>query len=97
MNKEKKYRYCGIILIGGGSSWQQDWAKENDIGKVVVKATKQCKRDWKHLFNLRNQVLSVNVYDITNLKDGWYFDLCSGMKCNKTNQEINLLKTVYAV
>ena len=90
MNKENKKQkfYLGIILIGGGSSWYQD----DEIGKVAVKAARQCKRDWKHLFKLKGHVFTVNVYDISNLEDGWSFDLWNGMRCNKTDQEIKLLK-----
>ena len=95
MNKENKKQkfYLGIIFIGVGSSWYQD----DEIGKVAVKAARQCKRDWKHLFKLKGHVFAVNVYDISNVEDGWSFDSWNGMRCNKTDQEIKLLKTVYAV
>lgn len=94
MGKEKKhYKYLGIIFIGGGSSWYVD----DTIGKTAVKSAKQCKRDWSHLFKLKGEVLSVNIYDISNLEEGWNFDLWTGMRCNKTDKKIELLKTVYAV
>ena len=94
MKKDKThYKYLGIILIGGGSSWYQD----DNIGKVAIKTAKQCKRDWKCLFNFRNHVFTINIYDITKFKNGWIFDYQQGMRCQKTSKPIKLLKTVYAV
>ena len=94
MGKEKKhYKYLGIIFIGGGSSWYQD----DDIGKVAIKTAKICKEDWGRYYDLKNQILTVNIFDISKFKDGWVCNDYLGMICKKTKKPIKLVKEVFAV
>tara|TARA_E500000318_G_scaffold111848_1_gene132135 strand:+ start:1810 stop:2088 length:279 start_codon:yes stop_codon:yes gene_type:complete len=92
MKKEKHYKYLGLILINGGSSFYHD----DTIGKVAINTVKQCKQDWDHL-DFKDHVFSVYVYDISKFNDGWIFDYQLGMRCPKTKKPIKLLKEVFAV
>ena len=93
MKKEKHYKYLGIIFINGGSSWYID----DDIGKVAIKTAKICKEDWGRYYDLKNQIFTVNIFDISKFNDGWIFDYQLGMRCSKTQKRIKLLKEVFAV
>jgi len=96
MKKEKHYKYLGIIFINGGSSWYQD----DDIGKVAIKTAKICKEDWGRYYKLKNQIFTVNIFDISKFKDGWVFNDYLGrssMICKKTKKPIKLLKEVFVV
>lgn len=62
--------YCGIIFIGGGSSWA--WGSTPE--QVANDAAKICKRDWKGFFNFeKGKTLKVNIYDMVG-HNGWYAD-----------------------
>lgn len=62
--------FCGIVFIGGGSSW----AYSGSIEEAAKLAAKIAKKDWKSIFKFkRKQEFTVNVYDCTNT-NGWYAD-----------------------
>ena len=73
--------YCGIVFVGGGSSW----AYNPDKDEAVKKAVKQAKRDWKDLHSF-GETIKVVLIDMTN-RNGWYADH-SGIFDHDTNQEI---------
>lgn len=87
MSKSKDY--CGIIFIGGGSSFA--WgASPEEAAKI---AAKTCKQDWKSLFKFkRRQEFSVNIYD-TRKSDGWWAD-SSGVYDTKTKERLPYVKTI---
>lgn len=61
--------YCGIVFIGGGSSWA--WgATPEDCAKS---AAKQCRNDWGRYFDIPAGKIKVNVYDMRG-RDGWEAD-----------------------
>lgn len=62
--------YCGIVLIGGGSSWA--WG--STPLEAATMAAKRAKRDWKAFFEFKRQhEFTVNVLDMREHK-GWYCD-----------------------
>lgn len=67
MSKSGK-EYCGIVFIGGGSSWA--WADTPE--KAAKNAAKQCKKDWGRYFEF-TEPINVNVYDMRD-HDGWEAD-----------------------
>ena len=82
--KKEKATVVGIIFIGMGSSWYQG----TDDVKVAVKCAKICKSDWKHLFKFeRDHAFPVNLYDLSNCKDGWYANH-RGVFCEATDKEL---------
>lgn len=86
-NQDKDF--CAIVFIGGGSSWA--WAPSKE--EAATKAAKQCKRDWKTLYQFkRKHEFKVCVYDMKD-HDGWYADY-RGVFDSKTKQEIPLLEVV---
>ena len=60
--------YCGIVFVGGGSSWAYD----SDRGEAVKRAVKQAKKDWKDLHSF-GETIKVVLIDMTN-RNGWYAD-----------------------
>lgn len=61
--------YCGIIFIGGGSSWAWGSSPE-DCAKA---AAKQCRKDWGKYFDIPAGKIKVNVYDMRS-SEGWEAD-----------------------
>lgn len=81
-----EYDYCGIVFIGGGSSWSYAATPED----AAEKAAKRCKRDWKHMYKFkRKQPFVLNVYD-TKEVDGWYADY-EGVFDKETNEKVPLV------
>ena len=60
--------YCGIVFVGGGSSWAYNSNKE----EAVKRAVKQVKKDWKDLHSF-GDTIKVVLIDMTN-RNGWYAD-----------------------
>jgi len=85
--KTSKYDFCGIVFIGGGSSWAYAATPE----EAAALAAKQCKRDWKHIYTFkRKQELKVCIYDMRE-HDGWYADY-TGVHDKETNEVIPMLR-----
>ena len=85
----KDFDYCGIVFIGGGSSW----AYADSPEKAAEKAAKFCKSDWKSLFKFkRKQEFSVCVYDM-KAHEGWYAT-GGGVYDQDTKEEIPLLEVI---
>lgn len=61
-------RYCGIVFIGGGSSWA--WADTPE--KAAAAAAKQCKKDWGRYYAFQDKI-KVNVFDMKD-HEGWEAD-----------------------
>ena len=81
--------YCGIIFIGTGSSWS--WGSTPE--EAAQKAAKQCKRDWRSMFEFkRQQPFKVNVIDMRE-REGWYADY-RGIMDNQTHEEIPIFKVI---
>jgi hypothetical protein len=81
--------FCGIVFIGGGSSWHYAATKE----EAAQKAAKQAKSDWKTLFKFkRKQEFKVAVYD-TSKCDGWWADY-SGVYPMGSNDPLPLVERV---
>jgi len=80
-------RFCGIVFIGGGSSWAWGTTPE----EASLKAAKLCKRDWKSYFKFkRKQEFNVSIYDMTK-HEGWYADY-RGVFDTDTNEQIPLMR-----
>ncbi|USM11507.1 hypothetical protein vBCbaSRXM_62 [Citromicrobium phage vB_CbaS-RXM] len=60
--------YLAIILVGAGSSYARGPDKE-DVVKRVMKIVFS---DWKSLFDLKGQTVSVNLYDVTGHDDVYW-------------------------
>ena len=73
--------YCGIVFVGGGSSWAYDSKRE----EAVKRAVKQAKKDWKDLHSF-GETIKVVLIDMTN-RNGWYADH-SGIFEYDTKEEI---------
>ena len=85
----KSKRFCGIVFIGGGSSWA--YAESPD--KAAAAAAKTCKKDWKTLFEFEfKQELKVCVYDMKQ-HEGWYADH-SGVFDQDTHEKIPMLEVM---
>jgi len=68
MTKVDPKHYCGIVFIGGGSSW----CYAPTIDGAAQKAARQCRADWSSLFKFeKKQPFTVNVYDMTE-HSGWH-------------------------
>lgn len=82
--------YCGIIFIGGGSSWS--WAPTVEL--AAQQAAKTCKRDWKSMFKFaKRHEFTVNVYDMRE-HDGWVADTVNGVCDSKTHEQLKPLQVV---
>lgn len=68
--------YCGIVFIGGGSSWAYAATPE----AAAKAAAKQCAKDWSGLFGKFSKVrpLRVNILDM-RAHDGWSASTCGGI------------------
>ena len=85
-------RYCGIVFIGGGSSWFY----AATIDEAAKKAAIQCKQDWKSLFKFeKKQELNVVVVEMTD-HSGWYSN-GDGVRSSDTKQIIKPTKVVKVV
>ena len=73
--------YCGIVFVGGGSSWAYD----SNQDQAVKKAVKQAKRDWRDYHSF-GETIKVVLVDMTK-RNGWYADY-SGIFEADTNEEI---------
>lgn len=81
--------YCGIVFIGGGSSWA--WADTKEA--AALNAAKQCKKDWKSLYDFKKeQEFKVCVYAMKD-REGWYADY-RGVMDDKTHEVIPILAVV---
>lgn len=86
----KSKDYCGIIFIGGGSSYA--WAATPEEAAKI--AAKTCKSDWSSLFKFkRRHEFSVNVYDMRK-HDGWAADTINGVYDTKTKEPLKVLKVI---
>ena len=79
--------YCGIVFVGGGSSW----AYNSDRDEAVKRAVKQAKRDWKDYHSF-GETIKVVLIDMTN-RNGWYADY-SGIFESETQEEITDFEVV---
>ena len=57
MSIKKEKAYLAFIRISAGSSWYQTDQKE-DFELMALKAAKQAKQDWKHLFKFKCSIFS---------------------------------------
>ena len=83
-----KKNYCGIVFLGGGSSWA--WGE--DIKETAKAAAKKARKDWRHFFNIPENGITVRVFDMTD-HDGWYAD-CSGVFNDKTDELIKVHEVI---
>lgn len=82
--------YCGIIFIGGGSSYA--WAPT--VEEATTRAAKTCKRDWGSMFKFaKRQEFTVNVYDMRK-HDGWAADTVNGVYDSTTKKPLKPLQIV---
>jgi hypothetical protein len=79
--------YCGIVFVGGGSSW----AYNSNRDEAVKRAVKQAKRDWKDYHSF-GETIKVVLIDMTN-RNGWYADY-SGIFEYETKEEITDFEVV---
>lgn len=79
--------YCGIVFVGGGSSW----AYNSNRDEAVKRAVKQAKRDWKDYHSF-GETIKVVLIDMTN-RNGWYADY-SGIFESETQEEITDFEVV---
>lgn len=63
-----KAEWLAIILIGAGSSFARGADREEQINRAVRIAFS----DWRTLFDLAGQEVSVNVYDVTGRSNVWW-------------------------
>jgi hypothetical protein len=73
--------YCGIVFVGGGSSW----AYNSDKDEAVRSAVKQAKKDWRDYYSF-GETIKVVLIDMTK-RNGWYAD-DRGIFDSDTNDEI---------
>ena len=60
----------GFIYVSAGSSWYS--SSEDDPELICLKAVKNAKSSWKHLFKWKPETKwYVHLYDISNCKNGW--------------------------
>jgi len=77
-------RFCGIVFIGGGSSWM--WGATQD--EVSTGAAKLAKSDWSALFKFeKKQPFRVFVFDMEK-HSGWYADAPGVVKSLDTNERL---------
>lgn len=82
--------YCGIVFIGGGSSW----AYGSTPDEAAKKAAKICKADWGRHFDIkRGQKMPVNVYDMKK-HDGWVADTMHGVIDPDTKERIERVDVI---
>ena len=90
--KKPSKDFCGIVFIGGGSSW----AYAGSPKEAAQLAGKCCKADWKSLFKFAaKQNFTVNVFDMKTRK-GWYADH-RGVFDSTTKKRIPVLEVVAVV
>ena len=71
MSLKKGKTYLAFIRISAGSSWYQSDQQE-DFELMSLKAVKQAKQDWKHLFKFKKDgEWIVPIYDVSKCKNGW--------------------------
>lgn len=76
-------RYCGIVFIGGGSSWLYGPKVEG----LAVKAAKLAKEDWGGIFKFdKRQKLNVVIVDTLGY-DGWFANAGEGIFGTKKGNE----------
>lgn len=91
-SKDSSKDYCGIIFIGGGSSWA--WGPTPEAAAKT--AARICKSDWKVHFKFeKRQEFTVNVYDMRE-HSGWYADH-SGVYAHGTNTRLTVFKIIKQV
>lgn len=85
--KADQKRYCGIVFIGGGSSWA--WAPTPE--EAAEGAARIAKSDWKQLFKFkRKQPFKVCIYDMLN-REGWYAT-DAGVFDQQTKERLTMLR-----
>ena len=71
MSIKKEKAYLAFIRISAGSSWYQTDQKE-DFELMALKAAKQAKQDWKHLFKFKKDgEWIIPIYDVSKCSNGW--------------------------
>ena len=70
MSLKKEKTLLAFIRISGGSSWYQS---ENEAPELMaLKAAKQAKQDWKHLFKFKKDgEWIIPIYDVSKCSNGW--------------------------
>tara|TARA_A100001515_G_scaffold141750_1_gene139123 strand:+ start:392 stop:700 length:309 start_codon:yes stop_codon:yes gene_type:complete len=68
---DKKKTLLAFIRISGGSSWYQ--SEDNEpLELMALKAAKQAKQDWKHLFKFKKDgEWIISIYDVSKCSNGW--------------------------
>lgn len=92
MNKEESNKdYCGIIFIGGGSSY----AYADSPAKAAKLVAKTCRQDWKHLYRFkRKHHFIVNIYDTADPCTGWVSDVFGGVRDIGSGEDLLCVETV---
>lgn len=89
---DKNKNYCGVIIMGCGSSWA--WA--SSVKEAASKAAKTAKRDWRGVFKFkRKHEFVVNVLDMRK-RDGWWADY-RGFYDSGSKEKIEPYKVVKVV
>ena len=60
--------WLAIVMIGAGSSYARGPDREDTIERVLRLAAS----DWGGLYDLSDQPVSVNVYDVTGFEKVWW-------------------------
>ena len=68
---DKKRTLLAFIRISGGSSLYQ--SEDNEpLELMALKAAKQAKQDWKHLFKFKKDgEWIIPIYDVSKCSNGW--------------------------
>jgi len=86
-----KYNYCGIVFIGGGSSW----AHADDKQIAAQKAAEQAKRDWGKVYKFPLwQEFKVCMYDMSDV-ESWHADH-TGVYNTQTLEEVPMIEIIAA-
>lgn len=80
--------YCGVILIGGGSSWGCGPTPQ----EAADRAAKFCRQDWGKMFDLKGKELAVNILDMRK-RDGWVCDH-RGFRDSDTDEQIDVMEVI---
>ena len=73
----------GFIFVSAGSTWYSSSTDAPEL--IALKAVKECKRSWKHLFKFpKEYVCPVNLFDVSKAH-GW--------NCEKVGEIMPILKS----